>query len=245
MVAPAWSKIASFRPDAYPSDLWQKRTWAGKNLFTLAFALCVAMLVGGCATFGLPDFPPETRHPPRLPGSLFVVYDPQAVLGFGHTGVILRVPGGRGFVRYDQYASSEVAYDLRLKRGTARFWETVTARLPAIFGFTRELVVRVEGLSLEGLVRPFEYLIPLPEGEFAKEKILAAAEMRFQSAARLEQPTARRYFLLANSCQHFVREVLGAGGPVLDNYFPKHFVADYLERYRATPEAGGESFFSN
>ena len=245
MFARVWSKIASFRTVAYASDFWQKRTSAGKNLLTLAFALCAAMLGGGCATFGLPDFPLETRYPPRLAGSLFVVYDPQAVLGFGHTGVILRAPGGRGFVRYDQYASSEVAYDRRLKRGTARFWETVTARLPAIFGFTREFVVRVEGLSLAGLVRPFEYLIPLPEEDFARPKILAAAEMRFQSAARLEQGTAKRYFLLANSCQHFVREVLGAGGPVLDNYFPKHFVADYLERYRATPEAGGESFFSN
>ena len=245
MFSLAWNKIAPLRPDAYASNLWQKRTWAGRNLLTLAFALCVAMLGGGCATFGLPDFPPETRHPPRLPGSLFVVYDPRAVLGFGHTGLILRAPGGRGFVRYDQYASSEIAYDRRLQRGTARFWQSVTARLPAIFGFTRELVVRVEGLSLVGLVRPFEYLIPLPETDFAREKILQAAEIRFQSAARLEQVTAKPYFLLANSCQHFVREVLGAGGPVLDHYFPKGFVAAYLERYRATPEAGRRVFSGN
>lgn len=245
MVSLAWKKISPLLPRVYVSNYRESRTSAGKNFLTLAIGLCVVIMGGGCATFGLPDLPPETRHPPRLMGSLFLVYDPQAVLAFGHTGVILRAPSGRGFVRYDQYASSEIAYDRRLKRGTAHFWETVTARLPAIFGFTRELVVRVEGLSLAGLVRSFEYLIPLPEGDFAMEKIRQAAEMRFQSAARLEQGTARRYFLFANSCQHFVREVLGAGGSVQDHYFPKLFVAAYLERYRATPEAGGQGFLGN
>ena len=63
--------------------------------------------------------------------------------------------------------------------------------------------------------------------------VLEAAEKRFQAASRLEQESALDYYLLTNSCQHFLRSVLGAGGPIPDHYFPKHFVTHYLERYLA------------
>ncbi len=187
----------------------------------------------GCATFGLPDFPVELRYPPRVAGALFVVYDPDAVLGFGHTGLIVHDPARGLYLRYDQYASSEIAYGRRIREGTHRFWQVVTSRLPAIFGATKEVVTRQAGASPAALVTPGELLVPVPERGMDIGAVLEAAEKRFQAASRLEQESALDYYLLTNSCQHFLRSVLGAGGPIPDHYFPKHFVTHYLERYLA------------
>ncbi len=44
----------------------------------------------------------------------------------------------------------------------------------------------------------------------------------------MEADTARRYGWTFNNCQHFVRDLLRAGGPIPERYFPKHFVAELL-----------------
>lgn len=200
----------------------------------LVLILLAWLGTAGCSTFGLPDFPVEMRHPPRVAGSLFVVYSPDSVLGFGHTGLIVHVPARGLYLRYDQYASSEIAYGRRVWQDTHRFWQVVTSRLPAIFGATKEVVTRRAGASPTALVGPGELLVPIPAQGMDLAAILKAAERRFQAASRLEKKTAPDYYLLTNSCQHFLRAVLGAGGPVPDNYFPKYFVTHYLERYRAS-----------
>ena len=204
-----------------------------RALRMLGMALLAWLGTAGCATFGLPEFPEELRHPPRVAGALFVVYDPDAVLGFGHTGLILHDPARGQYLRYDQYASSEIAYGRRIREGTHRFWQVVTSRLPAIFGATKEVVTRQSGASPAALVTPGELLVPVPEPGMDMGAVLEAAEKRFQAASRLEQESAPDYYLLTNSCQHFLRSVLGAGGPIPDHYFPKHFVTHYLERYLA------------
>ena len=91
----------------------------------LWLALLAWLGTAGCATFGLPDFPVELRYPPRVVGALFVVYDPDAVMGFGHTGLILHDPACGLYLRYDQYASSEIAYGRRVREGTHRFWQVI------------------------------------------------------------------------------------------------------------------------
>ena len=207
-----------------------------RALRLLGLAWLAWLGTAGCATFGLPDFPVELRHPPRVVGALFVVYDPDAVLGFGHTGLILHDPARGLYLRYDQYASSEIAYGRRVSKGTHRFWQVVTSRLPAIFGATKEVVTRQAGASPAALVVPGELLVPVPERGMDMGAVLEAAENRFQAASRLEQESAPDYYLLTNSCQHFLRAVLGAGGPIPDHYFPKQFVTRYLERYRASQD---------
>ncbi|MCZ6471963.1 MAG: hypothetical protein O6934_00860, partial [SAR324 cluster bacterium] len=132
------------------------------------------------------------------------------------------------------YASSEIAYGRRVHKGTQRFWQVVTSRLPAIFGATKEVVTRRDGASPAALVAPGEMLVPVPERGMDREAVLEAAEKRFQAASRLEQQSAPDYYLLTNSCQQFLSAVLGAGGPIPDHYFPKYFVTRYLERYRAS-----------
>ncbi len=159
-----------------------------------------------------------------------MTYHPHTVLGFGHTGVIVAAERPGGYLRYDQYASAEIAYGRRVARGEAAFWEGLTARLPSIFGFTREYVTRREGPSPAALLEPREYLVPIPAVDPAA--VRGAAEARHRDAARLEQPGAPRYYWTANNCQTFVRDLLRAGGPIHEESFPKHFVAAYLENFR-------------
>ncbi|MCZ6558663.1 MAG: hypothetical protein O7A69_12955 [SAR324 cluster bacterium] len=220
-----------------PGNIVPAKGYGAKHspvLRMLGLAVLAWLGSAGCATFGLPDFPVEMRYPPRVEGALFVVYDPDAVLGFGHTGLILQDPGRGLYLRYDQYASSEIAYGRRVHKGTQRFWQVVTSRLPAIFGATKEVVTRRDGASPAALVAPGELLVPVPERGMDREAVLEAAEKRFQAASRLEQQSAPDYYLLTNSCQQFLSAVLGAGGPIPDHYFPKYFVTRYLERYRAS-----------
>ncbi len=188
------------------------------------------LLLGGCAQFGVPEFPPQLRDPARLQGEIFVVYHPHTVLGFGHTGLIVSA-GERGrYLRYDQYASAEWQYGLRLWEGKANFWEAVTARLPSIFGFTREYVTRREGASPLQLAARGEHVVPIRG--LALAPVRAAAEHRYARASRLEQETAPRYSFIFNNSHTFLREVLRAGGPIHEQYFPKHFVAAYLAEIR-------------
>ncbi len=122
----------------------------------------------------------------------------------------------------------------RAKKGTQR-------KLTAILGATKEVVTRQAGASPAALVAPGELLVPVPERGLDMGAVLEAAEKRFQAASRLEQESAPDYYLLTNSCQHFLRSVLGAGGPISDHYFPQHFVTHYLERYRASQASGGRA----
>lgn len=188
--------------------------------------------LGACSQFGIPDFPPELRAPVQTPGELFVVYDPASVLGFGHTGLIVANPHAPGFDRYDQYASSEIALDLRRQEGRAWFWQAVTSRIPAIIGTTREYVTRRSAKAAGELMLATEFAVPVEADPASRRAIHAAAEARFSSAYVLESPDARRYFLLTNNCQSFLLDLLHSGGLPEDDYFPKHLMQTYLDRYR-------------
>jgi hypothetical protein len=187
--------------------------------------LCLAL--AACAQFGVPSLPEAWRQQGRLTGDVFLVYEPNTVLGFGHTGVIVvsDVPGT--YLRFDQYASAEVAYGKRLHDETAGFWDPITARLPSIFGVTREYVTRREGGSPSALLLPGDVLLPVPGLDAAR--VRAAAQARHELAASLEAESAPRYFWTANNCQHFVRDALRAGGPIPERYFPKWMVDDLIE----------------
>ena len=188
--------------------------------------------VGGCAQFGVQEFPPGLRDPAAVRGTVFVAYQPYTVLGLGHTGVIVVGERPGGYLRFDQYASAEIAYGRRLAEGRAWFWEALTARLPSILGLTREVVTRRAGPAPAALLEPGELLVPVPG--VAPGPVRAAAEARFAMAGGLERESARRYFWSANNCHHFVRDVLRAGGPIHERYFPKHFVADTLAKGAAS-----------
>ncbi|MCH9046756.1 MAG: hypothetical protein IIA40_11685, partial [SAR324 cluster bacterium] len=102
--------------------------------------------------------------------------------------------------------------------------------LPSIFGFTREYVTRREGASPLQLTARGEHVVPIRG--LAPAPVRAAAEHRYARASRLEQETAARYFWIFNNCHTFLRDVLRAGGPIHEKYFPKHFVAAYLAEIR-------------
>jgi len=190
-------------------------------LFFLALAL-----LGGCSQFGVPELPAAYRDPTQLHESVVVAYRPDTVLGFGHTGVIVKAPP-EGYARFDQYASAEWAYGERLSAGTAHFWQTVTSRVPSIFGFTREFITRREAGSVNDLLEPGELAIPLPTLDSGK--VYAAALARWRNANELEDPAAPRYVWMFNNCHHFVRDVLREGGGIPEAYFPKHWVAEAVE----------------
>jgi hypothetical protein len=196
----------------------------------LVAALLLGAALAACAQFGVPRLPDRWRDAERLPGTVFLVYDARTVLGFGHTGVVVEgdVPGA--WLRFDQYASAEIAYGGRLRAGTAGFWDPVTARLPSIFGATREYVTRRESAAPAALLAGEELLLPM-HGLNAGH-VRAAAQARFEQAGALEQESAPRYFWTANNCQHFVRDVLRAGGPIPERYFPKWMVEDLIEASR-------------
>jgi hypothetical protein len=208
---------------------------AARLLRTLAAALLVAALLGaglfaggglaGCAQFGVPELPPAYRDPHRLADPVLVAYQPDTVLGFGHTGVLIRSEAG-GYDRFDQYASAELAYGERLRDGSAHFWEGLTARLPSIFGLTREAVLRRRGTEPSDLLEPGELLLPLPALD--PGRVRAAAEARWADADGLERNTAARYVWLFNNCHHFVRDILRAGGEIPERYFPKHWVEEAI-----------------
>jgi hypothetical protein len=195
---------------------------------TFAVLLCLAL--AACAQFGVPALPESWRDPVRLTGEVFLAYDPHTVLGFGHTGVIVTGEGPGLYLRFDQYASAEIAYGGRLRDGTAGFWDPLTARLPSILGATREYVTRREGTAPAALLEGEELLLPLRGLNAAR--VRAVAEARYEQAGALEQESARRYFWIANNCQHFVRDVLRAGGPIPERYFPKWMVEDLIEASR-------------
>ena len=188
--------------------------------------LLAAVLLGGCAQFGVPEAPPAYRDPAGLRDPVLVAYRPDTVLGFGHTGVIVHAPTG-GYARFDQYASAEWVYGERLHAGTAHFWEGVTARLPSIFGLTREYVTRRDAPSAGALVETGELAVPLPALDAGK--VYGAAEGRWRNAHELEDPEAPRYVWTFNNCHHFVRDVLRAGGRIPEAYFPKHWVEEAID----------------
>jgi len=203
----------------------------------LPATLLVALLTSGCAQFGVPRLPPVPAAGPWPAAAVYVAYDPQTVLGFGHTGVIVPAMEGGGWLRFDQYASAELAYGERLRAGTAHSWEAVTARLPSIFGLTRERVTRLAGPSPAALLVPGEGLLRIPGLDAAA--VRRAAEARHAAAGRLEAAGAPRYWWTFNNCQHFVRDVLRAGGTIHEDYFPKSFVESYLPRKPpASPSPG-------
>lgn len=187
----------------------------------------LAVALSACAQFGVPALPEAWRAPERLVGEVFLVYEPYTVLGLGHTGVIVADEAPGRFLRYDQYASAEIAYGGRLAAGTAGFFDSFTARLPSIFGATREYVTRREGPSPAVLLEGTELLLPLRGLDPAR--VRQAAQARYLNARALEQESAPRYFWTANNCQHFVRDVLRAGGTIPERYFPKWMVEDLVE----------------
>ncbi len=197
---------------------------------SLPAVLLTACLVVGCAQFGVPELPPGYRDTQTLTDPVLVAYHPHTVLGFGHTGVLVRGEAG-GYERYDQYASAELAYGERMRDGAAHFWEGTTSRLPSIFGLTREAVLRRRGERPADLVEPGELLLPVPGLE--PDRVRAAAQARWRNADGLERDTAPRYIWLFNNCHHFVRDVLRAGGAIPERYFPKHWVQDAIERLPA------------
>jgi len=194
------------------------------------FALLGLALLAGCAQFGVPQLPPDYQDPARLQDAVLLAYDPDTVLGFGHTAVLVQEADG-GYSRYDQYASAELAYGDRLRAGSARFWEAATARLPSIFGFTREVVLRTRGPRPAELLVAGEALVPLPGLDPAP--IRSAAERRWRNADGLERDSAPRYVWLLNNCHHFVRDVLRTGGTIPEAYFPKHWVEDAIAKLPA------------
>jgi hypothetical protein len=229
----AWRRAPA--PERSPG----KREAGRRSAALLAACLLIAAGLAACALFGVPEFPPELAAPLRAPGRLFVVYDPWAVLGFGHTGLIVADPSGAGFHRFDQYASSEIDFETRAARGQTRFWEALTARLPPLAGYTRELVTRRSAFSAAALVDGGEYAVPVQVEPGALRAIHGAAEARFREAALLESPRARRYFLFTNNCQTFIQDLLRAGGLPEAEYFPKHLMETYLAQYRSRGADGG------
>ena len=193
--------------------------------------------LGACSQFGIPDFPPELRPPLQAPGELFVVYHPDAVLGFGHTGLIIAHPEAAGFERYDQYASSEIDYERRHLAGETWFWEALTARLPPLAGGTREYVTRRSASSAGELVNANEFAVPVAVDPAARRAIQSAADARFRDASSLESPEARRYYLLTNNCQTFLIDLLRTGGLPEDEFFPKYLMETYLAQYRERLES--------
>lgn len=207
---------------------WAGSAHAGARAGALRAGLVLWVLwAAGCSQFGVPAVPPLPPGGPWPAGAVYVVYDPGTVLGFGHTGVIVAAAAPGRWLRFDQYASAELAYGDRLRAGTAHFWQGFTSRLPSIFGLTRERVTRLEGPDPPALRVPGERLLRVPGLDAAA--VRAAAEARHTAAATLEAPTALRYWVATNNCQHFVRDVLRAGGPIHERYFPKHFVEDTVD----------------
>lgn len=197
---------------------------------TLLAALLTACLLAGCAQFGVPELPPGYRNPQQLTDPVLVAYHAHTVLGFGHTGVLVRDEAG-SYERFDQYASAELAYGERMRDGSAHVWQGATSRLPSIFGLTREAVLRRRGERPADLLEPGELLLPLPGLD--PVRVRTAAEARWRNADGLERNTAPRYIWLFNNCHHFVRDVLRAGGAIPERYFPKHWVQDAIERLPA------------
>lgn len=195
-------------------------------------ALGVGVLAGGgCAQLGLPEAPEAVRRPSGGTAAVYVVYHPRTVLGFGHTGVVVRAGPDGPYERFDQYASAEVRYNARQHAGETAPLEGSSARVPSVLGFTRERVFRQVAQAPERLLRPAEWLVPVVEVQ--PGPVLRAARKRWRTADALEAPTARRYSWLFNNCQTFTRAVLREGGAIPERYFPKHFVADLLTRWRA------------
>jgi hypothetical protein len=207
-------------------------------------ALLAAAPLAGCAQFGVPAVPPlpaagpfdSAQGRPWPAGAVYVVYEPHTVLGFGHTGVIVPAHQPGEWLRFDHYASAELDYGERAQTGTAHFWEPVTARLWSIFGLTRERVTRRAGPSPAALRVPSEHLLAVPGLDAGA--VRRAAEARHAGAAALEAPQAPRYWVTSNNCHHFTRDVLRAGGPIPERYFPKHFVEDLLAEGEAQAPAG-------
>ncbi len=195
------------------------------------FVGLVILTANACAQFGLPPLPPEWLGAAGGEEDLFIVYDPDAVLGLGHTALIIAEPEGGGWARYDQYASAEIDYGRRARKGEAGFAEGITARLPSIFGYTKEVVIRSLGRKPGDLVSSWEYAVPVRINPALRARIHRAAETRYAAAATTEQAEARWYYLVTNNCQHFLRDVLRAGDLNEDDYFPKNLVWAYLERY--------------
>lgn len=195
-------------------------------LAVLLLVLPAGWLTAGCAQFGVPVVPPLPPAGPWPPTAVYVVYDPHTVLGFGHLGVVVPAADGTGWLRFDQYASAELRYDERLRAGTAHFWEAVTDRVPSVLGLTRECVTRRRGPSPAALLAPGELLLRVPGLDAAA--VRRAAEARHAAASTLDAPGAPRYSWTSRNCQHFVRDVLRAGGPIHEDYFPKTFVEDTL-----------------
>lgn len=184
------------------------------------------VLLFGCAQFGVPDLPPRPKIGETL-APVYVVYHPTTVLGFGHTGLMVAVASGRGYLRYDQYASAEIDYLRRNALGQTWFWEGLTARLPSIFGLTREFMTRRRAAFPWLLLGPGESMVPMPG--VLPGPVRRVAEARFRKADGLERESAPRYFWTANNCHHFVRDALRAGGAIPERTFPKHFIEDVLE----------------
>jgi hypothetical protein len=201
--------------------------------------LLAALTEAGCAQFGVPDVPAFRAEPDSRAGGLFLVYDPWAVLGFGHSGLIVADPEGEGFLRYDQYASSEIRYERAVARGTAGILDGFLERLPPFAGFTREYVTRLAAPHPQSLVGAVEYMIPIPAESGAAARVAVEAETRFRSASVLEAETARRYYLFTNNCQTFVRDLLTAGGLSDPPYFPKWHVEALLRERGRDAKPGG------
>ncbi|MDH4224156.1 MAG: hypothetical protein OEW12_00745 [Deltaproteobacteria bacterium] len=195
-----------------------------------------AVFLAGCAQTGLPSFPDPWGYPPQVSASLAVAYHPSSVMGLGHTAVIVTGDQPGRFLRFEQFASSEWDYGVRLTMGTDRFWQVVTSRLPPLMGLTRERVIRREGATLASLVDPGEITIPLEGTPQARQNILDAAQARFAVSQISESPSAKRYWLATNNCHHFTRQILAAGGVDAPRYFPKHQVEDWLKDFKAQQE---------
>jgi hypothetical protein len=187
-------------------------------------------LLLGCAQFGVPELPPAYADPHAQHEPVLVAYDPESVLGFGHTAVLVRLPGG-SYERYDHYASAELVYAQHRHDGDTGLLEGVTARLPSIFGLTREAVRRRSSDQAAELLLSGEVLIPLPGLDAGQ--VRSAALARWSSASGLEQESAPRYFVTSNNCHHFTRAVLRSGGTIPEDYFPKYWVAAAIARLPA------------
>ena len=191
----------------------------------VVLAVVLVSALAGCSQFGVPDMPPPPGPVARW-APVYVAYHPTTVLGFGHTGILVTDASGRGYLRYDQYASAEIDYLRRDAAGETWFGEGLTARLPSILGLTREFVIRRAAPTPGALLEPGESLLPV--AGVLPGPVLRMAETRFRAADGLERETARRYFWMGNNCHHFVRDVLREGGAIPERYFPKHFIEALL-----------------
>lgn len=205
---------------------------AARALRAVVSAAVLAVLLGACSQFGLPHAPPELWYPPHAEGRLFLVYDPETVQGFGHTGVIVVQADGDGYLRYDVQAASEAVWERRVAAGEAGWLEGLWARIEAIMGWTTELVHRGVGPTPAALMGPGELLVPIRDLDVAA--VREAAEARWRQAREPESPTAPDYSWAFNNSQDFVRGVLRAGGPIPERYFPKHLAEAYLRRLPRT-----------